>query len=577
MSPAERERRSNASRRPPWQWVALFALGLCCAASIAALEFDLSALRDAGSRAEAWARLSTFLGAFGAPDLSAERLGQGLSLSLSTFSIALWGSGLGLVLGYTLALFASRAVWLGESRPGAGYAVRRVVLELARLALDVLRGVPDFAWALLILTVPGPGAVTGVLAIALGVAGILGRIFSELWDAVPARRYEALRANGASRAQVFLYAVQPLCARPMLSFGLMRLECSVRNASVIGVVGGGGLGAQLFEEFNFGNYAGVVTLLLFLLALTASTDLASNFLRHHLRTDPTRSGITVTGAATGHGNSQRRRTWALLGCFGAAIATLAAMTPDLLRAGSELWRVEWAWIGGQLAQLFHPQLEARSWIEAAVSCRVPLAIGFLATLIGVVGAGWLAYPGSWAFQIDSRQFTGEFASPWTRFLRAALLVVARATTLVLRSIPEVAWLFILAAFFRIGALPGILAVGVHSIGVLGRVFVESIDNQAYRPFEQTFHGSRATAFLYSAFPSSVREWSSYAFVQFEANVRAGVVVGIIGIGGLGERFHTSVQNFNLERASVFLIAMVLMTTIFDRLSRALKLGANALG
>jgi len=206
---------------------------------------------------------------------------------------------------------------------------------------------------------------------------------------------------------------------------------------------------------------------------------------------------------------------------------------------------------------------------------VPLALAFFSTLIGALGAALLAFPASQAFQLDSPRFTGEHLGVLARAGRLASVVGTRGLTLVLRSIPEVAWLFILAAFFRIGVLPGILAVGVHSIGVLGRVFVESVDNLPYRPFEQAFQGSRGSTFLYAAVPASAREWASYTFLQLEANVRAGLVVGIIGIGGLGERFHTSIESFNMPRAGVFLFAMVLVTTVLDRTSRALKIGAAA--
>jgi phosphonate transport system permease protein len=562
----------HARRRPAWTWVSLFALGVLSLAAISALDWDLSALLDSASRAQAWQRLGQFLGAFGAPDLSSERLHQGITLSISTFSIALWGSGLGLVLGYYLALFASRAVWIGEQRPGLSFALRRVLLEVARLLLDALRGVPDFAWALLILTMPGPGAVTGVLAIALGVAGIIGKIFSELWDAIPERRYEALRSNGASRLQVFLYAIQPLSARSMLSFSLMRLECSVRNASVIGVVGGGGLGAQLFDEFNYGNYDGVVTLLLFLFALTAGTDLCSNFVRHQLRADPNHPRAARSDDVH---RASRRRVYALSACLLAALGSAGAMRPDFFRALDALRGIDWDFISEQLSQVFSPPMTAAAWSEALGSCVVPLALGFLATALGALAAGLFAFPGSFAFQIDAPRFTGERPPAWLRGLRAALLLATRSLTLVLRSIPEVAWLLIFAAFFRIGILAGVLAVAVHSSGVLGRVFVESVDNLPYRPFEQSFQGSRPTTFLYAALPSVAREWGSYSFLQFEANLRAGLVVGIIGIGGLGERFHASVQSFNFPRVGLFLLTMVLLTTAVDRFSRAFKIGAGS--
>ena len=100
--------------------------------------------------------------------------------------------------------------------------------------LDVLRGVPDFAWALLVYNFTGNGPLTGILAIAISVSGILGKIYSELWDSVDPRQYAALRSTGASRFVVLLYGIQPLAARGMLSFTLMRtVSCASSNLVTI--------------------------------------------------------------------------------------------------------------------------------------------------------------------------------------------------------------------------------------------------------------------------------------------------------------------------------------------------------
>ena len=252
-----------------------------------ALPWNLTALSSLDELAAAWGRLRGYVAAFGAPDLSPAMLRRCLDLALETVAVAILGTVLGLLLGYPIALLASRCVVLGdELATGLRGALRRVLLELARFALDVLRGVPDFVWALLIVPFTGINATTGLLAIAVSVAGIYGKVLSEQWDNVDPRRYEALRSTGASRLAVFCYGVQPLAARAMQSFVLMRFECAVRNASVIGVVGGGGLGSALWNEYTDSHWPRVATVLLTLLAVTAATDLGANLVRRQLRVDP---------------------------------------------------------------------------------------------------------------------------------------------------------------------------------------------------------------------------------------------------------------------------------------------------
>lgn len=531
-----------------------------------ALEWRLPAFEDPVQRARAFERVGDFLSAFGAPDLSRATLARTLWLAAQTLSIALLGTLLGALLGWGLGAAASRAVLL-DGGPRRGAPLARTLLELARLVLDVLRGVPDFAWALLILTGPGPGAATGVLAVGLSTGGILGKIFSELWDNLPARHGERARAVGSGRLAALFYGLQPAAGRAMLSYLLMRLECAVRNATVIGVVGGGGLGAELFDELNYGNHDKVVTLLGALLLLTAGTDLFSDFVRRQLHDDPNHPRAA---RALDLGAARRRRGLAL-GTLGAlVVAAVVFLGPAWRRAAGELERIEWTWIGTQLASLSRLDLAPRTLREVLVEARVPLALGFLSTALGTLVAAALAWPSSRSFQLEAERFTGERTPGLVRAARALEFVLGRATALVLRAVPEVAWLLVLASFFTMGALPGVIAMGLHSGGVLARVFVERIDAVPQRRLESGATGGRFGAFLYGALPASARDWSTYALFQLEVNVRMGVVFGILGLGGLGDRFHSSLSRWNLPRAGTFLLAMVLLTVLIDRLTRARK-------
>jgi phosphonate transport system permease protein len=104
-----------------------------------------------------------------------------------------------------------------------------------------------------------------------------------------------------------------------------------------------------------------------------------------------------------------------------------------------------------------------------------------------------------------------------------------------------------------------------------RVFSETVDNIPYRRFEQSFMGSRMTCFACAAAPVSARDWMTYGFFQFESNVRMGVVLGIIGVPGLGFFFTFQFEWFQYEKAATYLLVMIGLTVLIDRISRALKL------
>jgi phosphonate transport system permease protein len=541
------------------------------AVSVVALPWgDLSAIESWDALSRSWARFVEFLVAFGAPDLSHDALSAAGRMVLETLAVALLGVGLGLVLGYPLAIGACRAVVVGDDpHRGVGAWLRRALLETCRLALDVLRGVPDFAWALILANFWGIGTPTGVLAIGISVAGILGKVLSEQWDNQDPQRYAFLRSTGAGALQRFLYGIQPLTARAMLSFVLMRTECAIRNASVIGVIAGSGLGMGLWDAFKDSRYDFVVTLLLAMLVLTAGADLAANVLRYQLRVDPNHPRALRPRSPR---EASLRRWLGVAGCVAVLGLLLRHQWPAFARLGEELDRLEgdFAW-GYTKALLLTPDLSA---IPVAIrESFVPLAVALLTTVAATLLASALAFPASAAFQLQAGRFTGENLTPLRRALRLAQVVAARGVALVFRAVPEVAWLLILGAFFRQSLLAGVLAVTIHSTGVLLRVFVETVDNVPHRRLETVAGTCRPQMFLYGALPTAWADWRTYAFFQFEVNMRMGIVLGMIGAGGLGEAFDGNLRYGadRLPRACTFLWAMVVLTVLIDRLSRRLQL------
>ncbi len=561
----------NGEPRPRRAQLGLALLAALLVVAVASLPWNLEALAGPAALGEAFERLAAFLGAFGAPDLSPGMLRRVGVLAAETLAVALLGVGLGLLLAWPLAVGAARCVVLGEDpHRGAGRWLRRLLLQCCRLALDLLRGVPDFVWAIVLATFLGPNAATGALAIGVSVAGILGKVLSEQWDNVAPQRYQALRSTGARGLQIFLHGIQPLSARGLLSFVLMRTECAVRNASVIGVVGGGGLGAALWDEYTAVDreqgMARMVTVLLAMLLLTAATDLLANLLRYQLRVDPNHPraprALDVRASTT-------RRALGVLSALGLVAAAAAWLRPAFAIAFER--PPEWSYVASYVGTLAVPDLSAPALAAAAREAWVPLAVALIATVAATVLAGLLAFPASLAFQVDAFRFTGERLTPLARARRWVLLVGTRAAALVLRAIPEVAWVTILGVFFRQGLTPCVLAVVLHSTGVLLRVFTETVDDIPYRTLEQVAGTCRPQMFVYGALPTAAADWKTYAFFQFEVNVRIGVVLGWVGAGGLGEAFDTHRQWNELHRAGTFLWAMVLLTVLIDRLSRRLLL------
>ncbi|WP_028574752.1 PhnE/PtxC family ABC transporter permease [Desulfonatronovibrio hydrogenovorans] len=625
-----------AEKRPWKHWAAIVTIAVLVIAAFYAAEWDFSSLTNPDDRKIAFARMLAWLTTFSSPDFSPEFLKHCWALTLQTLSAATLGITLAVILATLLALGSSRSVIIGEEKAQgwmrfiAFRSPSALLCSLCRLVQDILRAIPDFVWAVILVAVIGLGPLTGALALALNITGILAKVYSEVWDNIEERSYEQVRILGGGRLATLFYGIGPLAARTIQSFTLMRAECAIRNAAVIGAVGGGGLGADIWYQIQFGAWPKVTTLMIFTLALTLSADLASNFIRRQLRSDPNHPRVIKSKSI--HAQVARPYIGIL---FALSIAFWSVwfmgygdnappgqqsrnyLEPAIKLVSTDSWKnlsfferlvkpdfdLETIGLGDQvkvkefkkesrtvdLFSSYRPwefwkpsawvdwEQEMQKWFVWRVikSSAIPLAMAIVGTLLGVIGAILLSYPHSLAFMLESSQFTGETHPWWIRGLRFGQLAVAKGLGLVSRGVPDVMWAFLFIAFFGPGLVAGTLAIAIHSLGVLVRVFSESVDNIPYRRFEQAFMGARMSCYGYTAGPICWRDWMTYSFFQFESNVRTAVVFGIVGIGGLGFFFTFNFEWFRLEKAGTYLLMIIALTIIIDRISRALNLARKS--
>jgi len=509
------------------------------ASSLLVLDFGGSTLSEGGAVA--------MLQGLGQPDLSLGALTRVTELAVHTLAVAVFGTGLGAAAGLVLAVLGSTAA----AAPRRS-RVRRALAESVRLGLDGLRALPDFVWALGLLLVLGPGPITGALAIALSVTGILGRAFGQLLESVPARAVASQEGLGGPPVAAIVYGRLPRVASAAWSYGLARLECSVRNASVIGIVGGGGLGAELFEELGYGRMDRVATLLLGLVVLTATADTASAALRRR---------ISSARAA--------QRRVALRLALGAWLAAVVWLGGDLLALGETLQRVDSRLALETLRRLGAPDLSWQVMRELFWGAGAPLALAWLATAIAAAVAVALL---PWTSTVARWRTRGPRARPNVWAVGRALAL--RTLALLARAVPEVAWLLLFAAALGMGPLPALLALTLHATGVLIRLFTEAVDDRfAARPRDGVGPGATTGWLVYAALPRLRGHMVTHAALQAESNLRTAFTLGILGAGGLGEAFHGAISYWQLERASTLALGMLVLFVGLDRAGRALSRNA----
>ncbi|MBK1621992.1 phosphonate ABC transporter, permease protein PhnE [Afifella marina] len=184
-----------------------------------------------------------------------------------TVQIAVWGTVLAIVVGIPFALLSSSniaPIW---------------IVQPVRRLMDATRAINELVFAVLFVTAVGLGPFAGVMALFVHNTGIIAKLFSEAVEAVDPRPVEGIRATGATRLQEIVFGVVPQVAPLWISFSLYRFETNVRQATVLGIVGAGGIGQVLFESIRSFLYAETAAIILIVIVTVSIVDILSAQLR----------------------------------------------------------------------------------------------------------------------------------------------------------------------------------------------------------------------------------------------------------------------------------------------------------
>lgn len=196
---------------------------------------------------------------------------------LDSWALLLWETAQMAALATLMAFAAALPLSFLAARNLAPGPVAR---HLARRLFEGLRTVPEIVVALILVWAFGIGPVAGILAIALHSAGALGKLFAEAIENADLRAFEGVLAAGGSWAEACRFAVLPQVLPNLLSYGLLRFEINLRSASVIGFVGAGGIGEELYTAIASNYYEEVSAIVLLIILAVAGVDLLSERLRH---------------------------------------------------------------------------------------------------------------------------------------------------------------------------------------------------------------------------------------------------------------------------------------------------------
>jgi phosphonate transport system permease protein len=154
-----------------------------------------------------------------------------------------------------------------------------LLYHAARRVMDLFRAVNEFVFALMFVTAVGLGPFAGMLALGIHTGGVLGKLLSETIEAIDPGQVEGVTAVGASRIHVIGFGVVSQILPNFLSYILLRFESDIRSASVIGMVGGGGIGFYLWDTIRAFNDREAATVILLIVGMVIGVDILSARIR----------------------------------------------------------------------------------------------------------------------------------------------------------------------------------------------------------------------------------------------------------------------------------------------------------
>jgi phosphonate transport system permease protein len=212
--------------------------------------------------------MATFAGEFFPPDFTDWRVY--VAEMIVTVQVAVWGTVLAVVCAVPFGLLCSSNItpaWVHQP-------VRRL--------MDAARAINEMVFAMLFIVAVGLGPFAGVLALWVHTTGILAKLFSEAVEAIDPHPVEGIRGTGANVLEEIVYGVIPQVMPLWVSYTLYRFESNVRSASVVGMVGAGGVGVILYEVIRSFEYAHTSAVMLIIIAFVTVIDLISARIRKAL-------------------------------------------------------------------------------------------------------------------------------------------------------------------------------------------------------------------------------------------------------------------------------------------------------
>ena len=464
------------------------------------------------------------------------------------------------VIGTTIAVLLSVPLAFGAARNTTPHPI---VAKLCRAVIVMSRAIPDLLFAAIFVRALHIGVLPGILALGLHSIGMVGKLFADAIEQTSPSPRDAVSSVGASKWQAIMTSVVPQAMPGFIATSLYRLDINLRSATVLGIVGAGGIGFTLKQftgSLQWNKALGVVivifafiTVMEFVSALVRSTLLGGDrtmvgrsaprfslgsWVATRLRRGSSASvGMRAFDQSTVHPPLTGERLAKLVygGFFSGLIAFAfwsVRLNPfDVVTAFPDMWRVT--------TRMFPLDFStARSSIVKGLVESI--AIALMATFFGFIFAlplGMLA-----ARNVTANRIVYAFA---------------RITVTLLRGTPELIVCVIFVSAMGLGPIPGIFALVIGTTGFFAKLIADAAEEVDPMPREAVFTtgATRLQESTTSVIPQALPAIIGNLLYVLDINLRASAILGIVGAGGIGTLLMSSIKVLQMQTTGAIILSI----------------------
>ncbi len=456
-----------------------------------------------------------------------------LSKLVETIEIAIIASIIGVTLAIPFAFLTASNI-----------APNRLLASILNGLFSILRTVPNLIWAALLVSVFSIGKLPGTIALTITGFLIGLKLFKENIETISDNSINSVKSVGANQVQVLRYCVLPLISELMISIFFMVFEINIRSATVLGLVGAGGIGQIMWRDLNHLRYDNLATIVFVLFFTIVVIDILSFNVREHLK-----KRYYVHESLASFKKYKRVKIIISITVF----ILIILVNFHSVSIGIERFKL------GLQQGLFivkgMTKLDFSYIPKLLEGITTSFFIAIFATVSGALGALVLSY------------FTACNTSPnkWIAMLLKTIINV-------LRTFPPIVTAIIFFRGVGPGPLAGGLALSIYTMGVLTKLYSEVIES-SHENIKNSIvvtGCSNLNCYKHGILPQTFPMFLSLVLYRMESNIRNSTILGIIGAGGIGTILTMNITWRNWERVGLIILGIASMIIFIDTMSQNLR-------